>query len=842
MEQDLLGAYPLAYTPFDDLDTLFESFQKPSFQKLSNRKKFDQVNRTLLKKIEEANEPCFLLAASLDFIDRVNREKLLREPLTMTQWEFWLNHFSQLSDDENLNIRCKIVGKKLPRSVYQAFFPIGMGKMFAGSHFVAAHLSPDVDTTIASFWGWVDAFGCRVASGTHQWSLPGIAPEDYSKHLFYTLFGSQVFDLLVRKTPNLTLTALDLVTNKEILKAHAFSQSHSIALGRPVIVVDEAGHFVGDWRPQDAEPVRQTTSYFQRLVRWLENAIHFKFIRALSEEKVAPDLIRTSLMAAFDMTLGESEPVLELSEKQKRELDSLLKNVLELATGLQATFLELAKSLETKAGAPIDALLKSVSYFDASKNRANVFKQLDKIFCDLDHAIQCARSWIDRFDVLIAIKHKVLDLAAPYVTLNSDVEEIRTKMANFEYLPVLIPEERGASFPVGVVFAKDLKRQNLGTVSLRDFSSENETKMASYLEIISIIDHHKSDIATSSASMIAVADVQSANTLVAELLLKINDAYSTQGIEERTIDLAIDKANCTLPELSRLIDIKMNYRHAGSYFIHPQREFAEYLLLLCAILDDTDLLTKVSQRDLECVVKLLNRMRSLTSKSVQEILSLDDISQNADFIKLARQRILQNAALYSLYKKSHAFKEQEVTRNLTTLNIFGDTKEQNGCARVGQIKIFSSNLTLFEETKPKLLQEWLSSSKQVFDTRREIDLHMMMTSTLLSADEVYQAKSKKWTHKDELWIYIPMTQSSIEHLVYFLNSFQAMSIIQNSQIEVDLLGSNAQILEQIFIQNFPKASRHINNSGMPVTIIRYKAGLLNSRKAYITPNLPRAIF
>ena len=33
-----------------------------------------------------------------------------------------------------------------------------MGKIYEGTHFVTAHKSPDLDTTIASFWGWLDAF------------------------------------------------------------------------------------------------------------------------------------------------------------------------------------------------------------------------------------------------------------------------------------------------------------------------------------------------------------------------------------------------------------------------------------------------------------------------------------------------------------------------------------------------------------------------------------------------------------------------------------------------------------------------------------------------------------
>lgn len=853
---DLLGSHPIAFEPFPSLDTTFQQFHNAYFRSLSFRKKFERVNRVLLSLVQEASEPCFLLPCVIDFIERVNREKLLREPLRMAQVEFWLNHFSQISDEENLHIRSKIVGKKLPREEYQAFFPIGMNKTFSGSHFVAAHLSPDVDTTIASFWGWVDAFGCRLASGIHQWSLPGRLPDSHTTLLFQTLFSPAIFETLVRTTPNLTLTALDLISKKDIVKVRGSDLSHQdlTKAGRPIIVVDSLGHFIGDWRAQDAESVRQVVVLFYSLIRWLENAIHFKLISAFAEKKVQPADIKSTLKAIFDMNIKACEPAKEFAEKQKRELNDFLKKVLDLPKGLLSTFRELAASLEKKTSAPISSLQAMITNFDDFEERPKIFKHLEKIFHGLDHVIQMVRAFVDRFDVLLEIKDKVLEIPSYYITLNSDVEEIRTKMANFEHLTVLIPEEEGAHFPVGVVYAQDLKRSRLGTVSLRDFSSEAETKMASYLEVISVIDHHKSDIKTSSASTIVVGDAQSANTIVAELVLRINSRYSTQGIREeslqKTLQEALKEATHDPSKLKRLLELKLNYKHQGTYFIHPIREFTEYLLFLSAILDDTDLLTKVSHRDLECVASLLNRMKSIASGKECQIIRLDDIPRDKHFTQVASSRILQNEELYSIYKKSHSFKEKEVEENVAqcisgdSATIFANTKEQNGCCRVGQTKMFSTNVPLFEKYGSRLQAEWLKIAEQVFETRREIDLHMQMISTCASAEEVFKGKTGKWSHKDEIWIYIPMTQSSIEHLVYFLNSFQATDIAQKNAMVVEFLGPNCKALEQIFMRNFPKASRRTAqdcDKGLPIAILRFDAGLINSRKALITPHLPRAI-
>ncbi len=52
--------------------------------------------------------------------------------------------------------------------------------------------------------------------------------------------------------------------------------------------------------------------------------------------------------------------------------------------------------------------------------------------------------------------------------------------------------------------------------------------------------------------------------------------------------------------------------HASStFFIHPDREALEYLHFLYAILDDTDLLSKVSTVDLECVAALFKSTQNL---------------------------------------------------------------------------------------------------------------------------------------------------------------------------------------------------------------------------------------
>lgn len=785
----LLGQFSPTVQTFAAADSLLSQ----SFKKLSNRKRFDAVNNALLQCIRDEAEPCFLLPAVIDFITRVNSKKILLEPYRMQNFEFWLNHYSNCTAEENSHIRSKIVGKKLPREEYQCFFPIGMNKTLTGSHFVAAHLSPDVDTTIASFWGWVDAFGARVGSGVHTWALPGQITDSHLKMLFQTLFKGDIFTTIAKETPNLSLTALDLVSKK----------------GSKVIIVDDKGNYKGDLRPSDTVAVNQVTEAFYSLVRWFEHTLYYRLISAYANGyrgNVFKELLETEL--------SESDAAKEFTDLQKSYVDLFVKDVLHLK---DETFKELFHTLNIK--------LPEYTYVEE-----NVFKHLEVLFRAVADASAACRTYLERLDILLAIKEKVLGIGPLFITLKSDVEEIRSKMASHDYLTVAIPEEDDNWFAVGIVSSADVNRKVLGTVSLRDFSSEQETKMAPYLEVVSVIDHHKSDIKTSSASTIIVGDAQSANTLVAEQVLKLNERYSLLGMSQKAIEKeknslqARAKTVDELKRLQRLLQLSVNANRQDGYYIHPMREYSEYLFFLLAILDDTDLLTKVSKRDLDVVAKLLNRMKSIATQSEIEILSEDNLD-----------KILQNEDMHSLYKNIYAHKEKEVEENLEKLTTFADTKEQNRCAEVGQTKLFSTNIASFQKHREKLQKEWLRRSKSNFEKKPHIDLYMQMITTIATADEVHQAQAPLWKHQDELWIWIPPTQTATEHLVSFLGAFSAS---QTAAFTVEVANREADLL---FSQNFPQASRILKKDLLPFAILHYKAGLLNSRKALITPYLPRSL-
>ena len=668
----LLGDCLPVSASFPEMDAVLKRLQTAAFLELSYFEQFQHIQEILCQLIREFPEPAFLLGQVIDFLNQINRHKVWKEPLNLAHFEMWLNQFSGLSEEGNRRIRGKIVGKWLPREEYQLFFPIGMHQTYFGTHFVAAHLSPDIDTMTASFCGWLDAFAARIGSALHVWSLPGGAPDSVFTSIFEEMIGRGVFTTIARTAPRLLLTAMDLLTQKGVKK-------------------------------------------------------------------------------------------------------------------------ETGESLAIEVDPPV------------------------------------------------------------YLYLHSDIDEMRQKMRHECYLTVVDEEKDGELIPLGIVRAEDLKRRFLGTISFRDFSNHDEVKMASYLELISVVDHHKSSLKTASIPSILIADVQSSNVLMAETSFVVNDRYSCGGMDSASIEAQIEAvvqqldAPSSMRILQRLLQRKIAIQRTHAFYIDPSREFQEYLSFLYAILDDTDLLTKVSARDVLCVGELLNRLKSLTLSKEVEIVQFEDLPRDADFAKKAARRILQQEDMYSLYKKIYFLREEEVKAHLALCvagkasNLFLDTKEQSGCARVGQTKLFSSNFSDFICQADEIRTTWLKLAQCAYSENNELTLHMQMISTIASAEDVYRGTTDSYTHRDEIWIWTPSNQLAGEHLNSFLSSFSS-SVKKREEISLEIRGEQTGFWKPLFNDYFKDLVARGSFSPQEVhsvIILRFPACRFNSRKTAISVHLPQ---
>ncbi len=863
-----LGDWSPQPCAFPFLESVFKEFAAASFKGLSEHQKIAKVSSTLLDLIQKTPPPCFLLPCILDFIGRINQQKIVLH-YTLSSFELFLNQFANLSREENYEVRSKIVGKWIPRDRYQDLFPIGSGKHYAGTHFVTAHSSPDLDTTVASFWGWVDAFGCRISEGFHVWNVPGGPPEGQVEinFLFHQIFGPNVFQSVAKTRSSLGVTGLDLMTQKNMIKKTTVESARDIDHERTqnaIVLTDENGYYVGDWRNFDVEGVRQVIMLLANSLQWFEHYLHAELIGLFGRDKLHLDDVRPVISALRDFRIGDCRPAKEMTEKQREYLQAFLSKVLRIPAGVDATFTTFAEALEKMQLLDFRdslALLESLEasdLFDSSgrliENRPKIFHYLEKVINGVDIAIQRISSFVDRLDVALNIKTLVFGHQPQFVSSRADVDEIRSKMGSYPYLTITGSDSQGGLTPLGIVQASELFHPVLGTVSLRDFCNREETKIPSYLEVISVIDHHKSTLQTSSAPVATISNAQSSNCMVAEFAFGINDTFSMGGMTREEIGRHLKESVHDLSSspqrriFQRLLQRQIVAERQEPFFVDPSREFVEYLHFLYAILDDTDLLTKVSIRDVECVASLLNRLKSLTEGREVETVHFDDLARDDKFATAAARRLLQNEELYSLYHKIYREKEKAVEANIRLCfegkpsTLFADTKVQNGCCRVGQTKMFAKNFPVFESHADPIRAIWLQEAEVFQHERPECDLHLHMISTLAGAEDLFKGTSNHYTHRDELWVWIPMHDAAIGHLKSFLNGFRSLAQLQTSSTEVEFLGENGKDLDQIFNESFMPCPRKIATiPKLPIAIIRFKAGSINSRKAQISPFLPRSV-
>ncbi|MDN3507887.1 MAG: hypothetical protein P0S94_03080, partial [Simkaniaceae bacterium] len=827
MKKALFSELPVVPRSFDEIDHVIDSLKGKSFKAFNRVEKNHAVNEALANLIEKHDKRKFLLPEVIDFIARVAGSGII-DKYSFSEFELWLNQFSGMSQIKKQKLRALITGKNIPRDEYQAFFPIGMGKQYDGTHFVTAHTSPDLDTMVASFWGWLDSFSAQVGKGLHVWNVPGGAPPAHVEVdlLFYQMLGEQVFTALAKTRGELTLSSLDLVTQEGYL----VKRPHDLMLTtyhdrnqNAVVMVDNEGYYAGDWRPFDVEGVRQVIMLLNSCLRWLESHLHVRLITLFAQEKLTRKDFDQFVDVTFRETIKNLEPAKEFTTRQLWLLDKYLKDVLECEKGIETDLTNFTKAIEgqniTDFGQFRDELtsLSASTIFDNKgdlvENRPLIFGALEKIVKSLETVFRSFRYYVERFEIALKIKTDVFGFFAQPLSHRTDIREIRSKMDGYPYLTVTVLDKEGCRLPLGVIHSSELQKPHLGTVTLRDFSNRSETKIPDYLEVISIIDHHKTSFSTSSTPMAIIADAQSSNAIVADIAFGIYDRYSTGGLTKAKIDsqiadlrkMPLDSRNIRL--LHRLYSRKMVLEQGREGSVAPEREKLEYLHYLYAILDDTDLLTKVSRKDVDVLMNLLNRLTSLYKKQECEIVNFDGIFEDESYVRNAAIRLLKNPELFYLYSRVYEKKEKIIEENLIRCSeglpssVFSDTKIQNTCARVGQTKLFAKNFGVYEKLASDMRNYWMKHARYVVRENTEIDLHIHCISTVASADEMHSGNKIDYWHQDEMWIWIPFTDLSIEHLKLFLNAFKQSPQMQND-LSATFYGTRASDLATLFKESF----------------------------------------
>lgn len=845
----------IEFSPQDFPEGVYKELETGAFASLSIFDKHDRVSRVLCEEIRKTEGEVFLLPQVVSFINRARKGI---HNYNLASFEFWLNQYSGLEVGERRKVRAKIVGKNIPRGEYQKFFPVGGDVVHPGSHYSCAHYSPDVDTTVASFLCFLCAFGAEVGTGRHHWMLPGGPPKGSIEIdlAFHRALGGSVFSILASTSQKLSLSSLDLLTQKNISKKTLNELSYDIDQdGKPraVILVNDEGCYAGDWRTRDADSVRALIARFVAMLNEFQNHFQMGLISLFAKKDLTRESVKEFINATLERRFSESQVTRELNEEHRLNLDRFFKKVLHVEKGYGCSFKEFIKSQDPKYQfVKLEECLKAFSdkelYAQAGTvDREYIFKELEKVLYVKKEVFNRFLRYIDSLDVALQIKQKVLGHDPHFLSHLAEYDEILSEIGDYTFMTVNY-QDGEKLYPLGVIHGHDLYHQTLATSSWMDFSNPSETDTRPYVEVISFIDHHKSMLQTVRPASGIVLDVQSSNSIIASYLMEMNDKYSSGGMSMQEIEAGIVEVSKELDSpshiriLQRLLQKKKIMGRKREYYISTEREVLEYVQCLFAILDDTDLLTKVTEFDVDTVRNLINHLRSLMLKKEVEVVNFDDIDRHhPKFVKKAAKKLLQTSDLYSFYSVIYKTKEEatenvikDTAKGLET-TFFQDTKIMGeGFSSVGQLKHFVNNGAILAKKAPDIRNIWLKRCQEIYQSNPDIRLHIFMLSTISSAEELFSDSMDLPTYKDEIWIWIPVGDRKAEHqLRSFLKNFYQSSKLREQEIEV-LIGGKDHALEKILSESVQRPyNKKFIKTDLPMISLLVEQKKVVSRKSDI---------
>ena len=729
----MIGEFSLRPVAFPTVESVIDRFCSEGFRAKNSIERSHIVNETLCDLILRSNDESYLLREVVDYLQRISDNKILDGNYNLTAFERWLNQHSALSYEENRQVRGKIIGKYIPRQEYQTMFPVGHEKIHPGTHTVTAHNPPDLDSTTASFIGWMDAFGCRVGDALTVWNVPQGEPGPVVAKIFNDTFTNTIFRRVAKRKAVISHVGMDLVRQTRLIKVTGEASIRDFRHNRienHIILIDDDGYYLGDWRVTDVEAVGRVQRLLNICMHLYEKEVVLSVTKVLADPKVTKAKVKAQLDSLCKRPVPEPNLNFYTFENNDyKTLDTYLKKVLNIETGCSTPFSKFFDMMDEISGTrfkeyrgAIRSLLDEELYDDEGTacNPSAFFQRFNRGYEILMDSTRVLREYLDRIDVAIKIKSEVLGFPRTVISTKADLDEIRSICRSYPHVTVVFPSKCGRLAPVGVLHRNDVFKSTVGTVSLRDFCNTDEIKLGKALNVISSIDHHKSTLDSKECMTLSIADVQSANVLTAEKAFEINDRYGLRGQSEESIDkqlLELQK-DLSSPKAFRLVEKLLRKKQAlarrkGEYFVDPLREYMEYEYFLNAIVDDTDLLNKADWRDLECVAELLNRMKSYLVGYECEVIALDDLKKTKENRKLAVERFLKNEDLYSFYKEIYSHREGVVSEWIEGTFLgkksrcFDDRKIQNEACSVSQLKLFANNWSVFEKKRQDLLKSWL---------------------------------------------------------------------------------------------------------------------------------------
>lgn len=869
----MIGEYSLRPISFPTMESVVDRFCSDGFKAKNSIERSHIVNETLCDLILRFEDESYLLREVVDYLECVSQNKVLDGNYNLTAFERWLNQHSGLSYEENRRIRGKIVGKYIPRQDYQVMFPVGHEKVHPGTHTVTAHNPPDLDSTTASFVGWLDAFGCRVGDALTVWNVPQGEPGPVIAKIFNDTFSPTLFKRVAKRKSVISHVGMDLVKQSRMIKVTGEASIRDFRHNRienHITLIDDDGYYIGDWRVTDVEAVGRVQRLLNICMHLYEKEVVLSVTKVLADPEVTQEKVKAQLDSLCRRAVPEPNLNYYTFEEEDYEtLDTYLKKVLGIQEGCKTAFSKFFDMMDEVAGArfkeyrgAIRSLLDDELYDKDGMacNPSAFFQRFSRAYEILMDSTRGLREYLDRIDVAIKVKSDVLGFPRTAISTKADLDEIRSICRSYPHVTVIFPSKCGRLVPVGVLHRDDVFRAVVGTVSLRDFCNTDEIKLGKSLAVISAIDHHKSTLDSKECMTLSIADVQSCNVIAAEFAFDVNDRYGLRGQSEESVNeqLAELQEDLSSAKSFRLLEKLLRKKQAiqrrkGGHFVDPEREYMEYEYFLNAIIDDTDLLNKADWRDLECVAELLNRMKSFLVGYECEIIALDDLPKLKENRKTAIERFLKNDDLYSFYKGIYAHREEvvsqwiEETEPTKKSHCFDDRKIQNEVCSVSQLKLFSNNWDVFVKNRQSLMEKWLEVNHDAHQKSSEVDFFLNMISTIPGAEEAYRGESLGAKHEDELWIAIDTrSDNATSRFREFLTVIQTAPKYKDIDLHLVVegaVGASRDDYETLIKTNFENFDYEVVDNvdlSQPIVVFKFAQGNLNSRKADITPFLPVA--
>ncbi len=517
----------ILFEPEEFSQELYKEIEGSHFRTLTLFAKHDKLSRTLFEALSRHSEPAFLLPQLVSFIARVRKAV---PTYHLASFEFWMNQTSDFSEEEKMDVRAKIVGKKVPRGEYQSWFPIGSGAKFAGSHYAYAHISPDVDTTVASFFCFLSAFGAKVGTQQHHWVIPGGPPKGSIEmdHLFREIFGRDVFTFLSQADSKFYSTSLDHISHSNIIYKELHQSTYDMdhnGINEAVIIVDKEGAYLGDWRSTDVDLVRSILSRFLAMLIEVQNRLFAEMISLFAKKDVHGDATRELVAHCLSTQFSASHASRGLSEKARGLLNLFMRDVLGLKRGYGASVGEFLQVFGVYGYEKFEKKLEELK----GARREDLFEKLEGAVLANNAAFMQFSNKMESFEIALLIKHRVLKLTPHYLSHLAQYDEIREKIGAYDHLTVNYTEGEKL-YPLGVIYRETIFKKSVASASWNDFSNPDEVDFREEVQLISYLDHHKSEVKTTKPVLGIVKDAQSSNSITANLHFQTNDKYSTGGM------------------------------------------------------------------------------------------------------------------------------------------------------------------------------------------------------------------------------------------------------------------------------------------------------------------------